>query len=596
MFEAYKVFVTLSLIDGVSKGLKEISIGFRKIDKEAQALNQKLKSISNFTMAGVAMSAAGGAGIFGLKTAVSAANEYTHQLALMNQMGIQHRDIVKATAAAWKAADIVPTSSAAENMATMRHLLMVFGASDMKDVTRYMPMVQQMQAVLSSTIGGRVGDVSYDVAKALEMRGATLNPALFQSQADMMTKAIVASGGKVTPGDFLSAFKYGRTASLGWNDQFTYTILPTLIQEMKARGGFGTGGPGNALMSAYAAVVGGVVPQKALKVWQNLGLLDPSKIVWTKAHEAKGLEPGGIKGWQQFMANPFDWAQSVLMPALKKAGYITPEDQRQAIQYLFPNRTAGFAMQQLVTQPWKFVRDQQLIQRATGLLGYAALLKTDPVLAQLALQKQWNNLLAILGYTIMPELLKGMQILISVFRNLTNLIRAHQLAFKVLIVFFGALSAVLAIAGSIAVLAAAFLSITLIGPELLVVSGIITGIGIVLVALGVAIRKFWDDVKQIYLTFKPYVAGNHASGATFYPSIAGMLNGMQNSPADSGAHKQPHQSSSGTQGVIYLDKHQVGKFIFGSPMDSFHYQNQLSSMGGFNVSMSPAVPGAPQPF
>src|SRR5581483_10143561 len=145
------------------------------------------------------------------------------------------------------------------------------------------PVVQQLQAVLQNVRGGNAKDEAYTVARALEMKGAARNAGQFEAAADLMTKAIIASGGKVTAQDFLTAFKYGRAATLGWDDRFTFGILPTLIQEMKSAGGSGgAGGPGNALMSAYAAVVGGTVPQKALKLWHKLGLLDPSKIVWDK--------------------------------------------------------------------------------------------------------------------------------------------------------------------------------------------------------------------------------------------------------------------------------------------------------------------------
>lgn len=398
-------------------------------------------------MTGMAMLGAGAGGLYLLDKIVKPATEYAHQLQLMNVSGMKHLEIVKATQAAWDAMKVTPTTTAAENLAAIRELRMVFG--DTGHAIKYMPLVQQMQGVLSNLLGGNAGDQAYTVAKALEMKGAVRTPGEFKTQADLMVKAMVASGGKVGATDFLQAFKYGRAATTGWSDAFTYSILPTLIQEMKGGGSGGRGGPGQALMSMYSAVVGGTIPQKSLKVWEKLGLLDPHKIVWTKTHSAKGIEPGGIMGSNLFQSNPFEWTQKVLLPALNKAGYRSPEQQKEALQYLFPNRTAGFIATQMVQQGWKFTRDQRLIGQASGIGAYNQLLKNDPEMAALALHQQWTNLMAQLGFTVMPALIKGMQWLIPHVEQLTAWTQKHGTMVKGILEGFAALSAVLMVGGAL---------------------------------------------------------------------------------------------------------------------------------------------------
>ena len=461
-FDAYKIAVKISLVNNVTSGLMAMSQQFNKVHGNVTALQTQLDKIKVTMMAGAGLSAAGAFGLGMIGKTVGPAKEYAHQLALMNVAGMKHLDIVKATNAAWAASKNAPTSSASENLASIRELRMVFG--DTGHAIENMPVVQQLQAVLRDVRGGGHGrDEAYEVAKALEMKGAVRTPEQFRGQADMMTKAIIASGGKVGASDFLGTFKYGRSATAGWSDDFTYTVLPTLIQEMKTAGGSGGGGggPGNALMSAYAAVVGGTIPQKSLKVWEKLGLLDSSKIIWDKVGGAKGVAPGGVMGSADFQANPYKWTQDYLVPALKAAGYTTDEQQKQMLQYLFPNRTAGFVMSQMTTQAWKFERDKKIIGGTSGLSAYNALLKSDPEMAAMALHKQWESLLSIIGYQIMPMLVSGSLKLISLLRSLAELFRNHQTLVKSLVIAFGGLSIISVVAGGVLMLGAGLVGLKL---------------------------------------------------------------------------------------------------------------------------------------
>lgn len=471
MFEAYKVGVRLSLVNHVSSGLMSIIHQFGATSHSATELQSKLKEIKLLGAVGGVMAAGGFMGLGLISKTIKPATEYAHQLVLMNSAGMKHLEIVEATKAAWAATKVAPTSSVSENMEAVRDLRMVFGDTD--HATQFMPTLQKIQGVLSNMrhgMGGNSKAEAYELAKALEMKGAVKTPAQFEGQADAMTKALVSAGGKVRATDFLSAFKYGRAATTGWDDDFAYKILPTLIQEMKGGGGSATGGPGSALMSAYAAVVGGTVTQRSLKLWNKLGLLDKSKIEWTKVGEAKGVRPGGIIGNELFQANPYNWVQQHLVPAMTKAGMTTETQQKQTLQYLFPNRTAGFVMTQFATQAWKFERDRRLIAGARGLEGYDDMVKNDPAMAQIALHKQWNTLLAIIGFQIMPPFIKGLQSLISTIRIGSNFLKEHTTFAKSLVIGFTALSAAMAFGGTVILLTAAWKAMGLFMPVILSLS------------------------------------------------------------------------------------------------------------------------------
>jgi hypothetical protein len=613
--------VRISLIDRVTTGLMGLSRQFAKVHGNAKALQSQIDKIKLLTMGGAVVA---GTGLFGLamigKT-VPAAKEYVHQLQQMNIAGMKHAEIARAIKAAWDTNSSVPTSSTSENLAAIRELRMVFGNTN--DAIANMPVVQRLQAILANTKGGMSGghDEAYTVAKALEMKGAVRNPAEFNIQADQMAKAIVASGGEVGASDFLSAFKFGRSATLGWNDRFTYSILPTLIQEMKNAGGSGgTGGPGNALMSVYDHVVNGKIAQKDLGIWGQIGLLDPSKVVRTKTGATKGVLPGGVRGWELFQQDPYAWTQNVLMPAMMAHGITKQADQMMLLGRLGGSRTSGFMLQQMGMQGWKFDRDQKLIRGASGLAAYNQLVKNDPMMADLALQKQWKNLLTVIGIQIMPALIDGTLKLISGLTGLSNWMRDHPNLTKGLVIGFVALSAAMAIGGTIMMIAGGFAAIGLAAPVVAAGFGLVVGaLGLLfspvtltiaaMVALGLAIRyvwKHWDTIKPkllgvfnaIFNGISGFINGLH-NLLPFIPTMPGSkggpplkqypkTHGLPGSPNATGHHPLRqwfesfgHQgkaksayihpgtsNGSGMVGDVHMDGHKVGKVVWRHQTDA----------------------------
>lgn len=595
LFEAYTVGVRLALTGNVISGLGMISRQFAKTHADAKGLQRQLDKIKLTMMGGGVLFGLGAFGFSMIGKAVKPASEYAHQLAQMRIAGMKNLEIAQATAKAWKIAAEVPTASAAENLAAIRELRMVFGNTG--HAIENVATIQKIQAVLSNVMGGNAGDQAYSLAKALEMKGAVRNPAEFNVQADLITKAIIAGGGKIQAGDFLSAFKYGRAATQGWSDQFAYTILPTLIQEMKSSGGNGgTGGPGNALMSAYAAVVGGTVPQKALKEWQSLGLLDPSKVVWNRVGTAKGLRPGGIAGSDLFQQNPFAWAQTVLLPAMLKKGITDEKNQRQVLQYLFPNRTAGFVMQQMTLQGWKFTRDQKLIGQAKGLAGYNELLKTDPQMAAMALHKQWQNLLATIGYQIMPTLIKATLWLIDALRKLTAWAQRHPTTVKVLTWAFIGLSSALMFGGTVLLLKGAFMGLELVLGKSVVAAAVgaarsLTGLAGILGIIG---AYYWDKPPATKGKWGAFWNDGH-----FIEKRLGLYSGPRDSWDDEWEGKKggspyvPQKSNMAGYVVnLHMDGKKVGEGVLGHINRAMGLNNNSASFFDPNIHVLPVAAGS----
>ncbi|MGO8867326.1 MAG: hypothetical protein ACLQME_12560 [Alphaproteobacteria bacterium] len=407
MLEAYRIGIMVSLTNRVSGVLNIIARDFMRAEGSAAAFKAQLRDIQLLTATGLMAGAAGYIGLRFTGAILKPAKEYADQLAQLNILGMTHQQVAEGIATAWRTTSAVMTTTAAQNIAAIRELRQVFGGTDQgyREALENLPTVQKIQAVLAAATGGRFGqDQAYTVAKAIELKGGTRDPTEFATQANLMTKAIVGSGEKVTPQDFQQAFKYGRGATAFWSDEFTYKVLPTLIQEMKSAGGAGqgTGGPGAALASVYRAIVGGVIPQKNLEAWSKLGLIDRSKVVWTTTHAMKGLREGGIKGWEIAQHDPYKFATEILLPAAMRAGYTTAEQQSALMAHLFGSQLAQFVMQQMVVQAWKFKRDIPIYESAEGTEAYQDLLKTSPTMAFQALASEWDNFKTALGKSVMP--------------------------------------------------------------------------------------------------------------------------------------------------------------------------------------------------
>jgi hypothetical protein len=440
---AERANLEISSIQRINRAVREGELQREAALKRSIIIQERVgKGSSESRLAGASEKATGGlvggglamAGFWALSKALNPGFEYQHQIALMKAQGMNDSQISQSVQAVRNSSFSVPTSDYAESLATIREARMVFTGKDQtQEAIQFMPILEKINYALNSFTGGRAGDQSYDLAKALEIRGATKSTAMFQEQADLMAKAIIASGGKIGASDFQGTFKFGKTATSDWSDAFAYTILPTLIQEMKGKSGGGAGGPGAPLMSMYQAIVGGTMSNKGAEEFLKLGLINTNDVIYTKTGNVKGLRPGAIKGSSEFQSDPYQWTQNFLVPALIAAGYNTPDKMKAEIAHLFSNRNAQFVATQFSTQQFKFDKDRELIKQAAGISSYGGLSKNDPLFAMTALSKQWHNVLSQLGKAMSPQLIWMTKKLTIGLSELAVWMGKHQTAVKYLI-------------------------------------------------------------------------------------------------------------------------------------------------------------------
>lgn len=415
MFDAYKIGIKIAVTENVTKTLFGMMGAFKGVQKEADVLTKKLNDMSKIkAIGGTALLGIAGLSAMVLGKSVKPANDYLTQIDKMNIAGMKHAEIIKSVNEAWALDKNVPTSNVSENLAAILNTRMVFGNT--KDAIGFLSEIQKSQAVLRFVTGNNT-DESYELSKSLEMRGATKNLAEFSKQMNLMTQAIISSGGKVTPTDFMGTFKYGKLATQGWDDVFTYQILPTLMQEVKNKTGSG-GRAGTSLSTAEQAVVAGRITQKALATYHKLGLLNMSKVIFNKVGSLKGIEPEAIKGSSLFISNPFEWVQTVLKPALLAHGYKTAKQQQEILPYLFRDQTAQFVMGQMLLQAWKFTRDQKLIKQTKDLDQSYKVISKNPGVTWGAFNNQLTNLLTSLGKVFLPFFIRQLTGLNSILQKI----------------------------------------------------------------------------------------------------------------------------------------------------------------------------------
>ena len=467
MFEAYSVAIRVSLINGITSELMNISRGFLKAHGDATKFKRELDAIKFKLLAGAAIAGTGFFGLSLLGKTLPYAKEYSRQLALMNTLGMKQADIAKVVGQAWKTSFAVPTTTAAQNLATFRELRSAFGSDTegQAHAAMMLPVVGRLAGVMQSLTGRAQEHVGFDMVKAIELRTGVMTTAALERNSELMSRAIIGMGGTVTVADFHGALKMGKMATNKWSDDFAYNYLPTLMQELKTgAGSSGSGGgaqsAGTMLMSLYQQVHGRMT-KSSMPLWVEGGLVRPQDVVKNQTGQYQ-MRPGSVAGTELFEQNPFLWIQQYLRPAVARIMAKEHISAESAINSMFSNRNAGFAAYNMYFKAAQYERDKATIGKADG--GYTAyqkLLKTDPTLAQQALTAQWQNILAQIGFSIMPTLVSGTLKLMGGLRMVSGWMRDHPDLTKGLVIGFAALSAAMAFGGTVILLSAAFGAIKL---------------------------------------------------------------------------------------------------------------------------------------
>lgn len=525
MFEAFKVGITIALTNTVSTALMAMSKDFAKTDAAAMKLRGTLNQIKVLGTLGIVSGALGFAGLKLIEGAVKPAEEYAHQLNIMNMAGMKQADIAQAVGAAWKNTSVVMTTTATENLKSILDLKNILG--NMDEAKALLPIVTKIQTVMAASGDSRLAqnahDIAFSMAKALDVIGAVRNPAEMQKQAEMMSKVISAFQGRVTPQMFQSVFTYARQAKFDLSDEFKYEILPSMMLEFANKGGGGgSRGVGPMLAAMYRITNQGYVNRKAVPELESLGLLNASTVLSTTT---SGTTAGHLKDAALAAANPFRWVNEVLVPAIRKkyGEGVTDEFVRQKInEVMRGNQLAASMAVEFFTKQNNFLRDQKIIQGALPFNeAYNSAINRDPYTAMRAFDAQWESFKTALGKDLVPVIIPAILATARALNYLTGIAVRHPAFVQGMMVFVATLSGLLMLGGLLLTGAAALLGFKLalaaLGPVFMIGGG-----WLALIVLGIS-----AFVAGAYLVYTHW--GRIKNGlAEIWQGIIGFLNNLVN--------------------------------------------------------------------
>ena len=485
MFEAYKVGITIALTNHVSKALLLMQRDFAKTDEHAARLKKTLGSIEKTALKGAILGGVGYAMLVPLKASYEAAKRYEQALNQFRAVGLG--DEINSDADKFARSANVIGASATDLIGTVRDLHTALGDYGMAKSLG--AQVAQMKFANQAVFGGHGMDFSdrqlQAMEKIVEMKGGFKSPAQFMAQADMMQKVISGTGGMVKPSDFLQFIKTaGVSGRLLSNESFYYAMEP-LIQEMSG-GRVGTGA-----MSAYNNLAQGKSTVRAAHEMMRLGLLDPKNVQYDKVGQVKKINPGALKGMDQFTSDPYRWMQDVLVPAMASKGITGEKAVLNEMGAIFGNRTGSNLFSLMYLQQDKIAKNMAISKNAMGVDQLVTLAKSSPQGAEMALGKSWENLKIAAGEALIPIVVPALLKLAEGFRSLGGVINRHPTVFKYLIEGAAALSGLALAGGSILLLTAGVKAVGLLAKFALPLSamagiplaGMASGLGLLTAAL-----------------------------------------------------------------------------------------------------------------
>lgn len=564
MFEAYKIGVRISLVNHVSAGLLAMSKDFARTEADAAKLEARILSIQRMALKGGIMLGVGAAGLSLFKGPLEEAKKFQVEMERFKSLGVG--DAVAADGINFAKGMNSYGTSIRENLGLLRDAQSIFGEFDKaKFVTPLMARMKFANAALFGDEGGGMRDKAFmDMLKVIELRKGLVSEEAFTSQANMVQQVQTATGGRVQAEQYLSFIKTGGVAAKSLRDDVFYYKMEPLIQEM---GGLRVG---TGLMSAYNNLYQGRTTVKAANELMRYGLLDPSKVEFNKIGMLKQIRPGALKGGDEFISDPIRWLEGTLLPALASKGVTKEQDVLNAIGTIFTNRTASQLFSTIFLQMANIKKNEALNRNADGIDKLESRARETLSGKQVELYAKWRNLLLVLGETVLPLAIRGVEWLTKRLVGLTNWAKDHEGTVKVLTIAFGALAAGLAISGTVWLVTAALNGLGLA----LAFNAIGGAAGIVSLAGGIA--KFGSGM----IMMASSVMSNPAVLAIIGAGAAGFAVGsVINAGINWGIGKLSGDKDQTLGGWIYDITHKESPFVAGSAGKPVQVTTQISMDG-----------------
>ncbi|XYD10153.1 hypothetical protein R1A27_06470 [Methylobacterium sp. NMS12] len=259
---------------------------------------------------------------------------------------------------------------------------------------------------------------------------------------------MVFTRGNFNPQEMLNFAQQAKSSLQGYNERFLTGIMPSIVSTM------GGDRAGTAANSFNGVIDGKVNDKKQAEEWLRLGLLDKSQAIM-KAGHAMGWRTGAIKNTALAHADPLQWMEDVVLPALREKGGrdgkgIDVDDKealKQALATLFRNQNANFFANELSQKNMRsrLHKDEHLMTQVGSMDDiYKRNLASDPIVALTGLKASLENLLSTATGPGMPLAASSITGLATAIQAVSNAASDHP----VLATMAGGAAAAGALAGA----------------------------------------------------------------------------------------------------------------------------------------------------
>lgn len=375
---------------------------------------ERLRHMRAHGAIGVAASAAAGyVGVHSVAheigSSVKAGARYQHEVVALQNAGRTAEEMREISHASDATVRAVPTATFEENLKVINETTGAFGS--LHHAIENLTFMQKSSAALHAAAGDKIhdgpGELGNKLARFFEMRGTAGNTEVFQREAGEMIRAMVFTRGNFNPAEMVNFAQQAKASLPLYNERFLSKIVPSLVTE------FGGDRAGTAANAFRGVVMGKANDKKQAEEWVKLGLLDP-KLAIMKGGHAVSWKAGAVKDTNLALSDPLQWAETVLLPALRKKG-VNVDDKLElskALGTLFRNSNSNLFAETLTQKlsRTRLHKDEENINKA-GTLDevYARNLKEDPTESLKAVKAGIENLLTTASSPLMTTAAAGLK-------------------------------------------------------------------------------------------------------------------------------------------------------------------------------------------
>lgn len=585
MIEAYKIGVSIVLANGVSPVLAIISKDLLGIRGPIAGITKQFESW-NAKLLGVAGILGGSAIMGGLMEIAKHGDKLLDQQDKLLRAGLSHAQIANLTADAYtRITAAVPTATAADVLRATNELRAVTGS--VTDAQGAVPNSLKLEAIVGNATGQNAEGAGYNVWRALEMKGVSMDEKLRDAMMGRMTASIIASGGRVTGQDWRN---FAQQAGPAWqmaNEHAMTGSIPYLMNEMGGeRAGTGWNRMSNTIMGTRRWT------HQQYDAWKDLGLIDQSKVLGGDSGGMLNFAPGGpITGGMANIGDLENFITKTVMPAFQSHNVTDPTDINARLAKMFPDSTAARVATRIYQQHANIDKDRSLNEAALPLSeAYKNFTTDNPKGVREAFDKQYESMLAAIGAPMMQAAIPVMRDVTSMFTAMGAFANSHPEAIKIIAEAIGAIGIALVGAGAATLIA--------LGGVPAVITGLVAAAAGLVAVNWSSIVGMFDGIRNAIAAFVDQISALYnrliGKGAALpqtqtspdpygnWSQAQKLAAGMQPVRFDPGPRQQPNMQASFS---LNVDGHALAQSVV----------DHLESIYGM-PSAAPAADGVHSPF